>query len=233
MLISKGIKSEILDKLDDERSKITPYQSKDHYESVATGLVEKHPCLREPGSAKGWYCWVFSLKFKMGNYRQRLMAAGCPEVFVNKRKKANSKTIKKSKKGEIHFLPDPPNGQSAITSEEKRKIIVLEVQKRDPDLQLLDELMTAKFSQSRKEIIGLHCLMRDRSMQSSVELVTTDLMQSFLDGLDDLVPSLLELYKASSRRLTLSSVMQCLHKEDTSEQKNSCPAWSSALLFRG
>ena len=32
--------------------------------------------------------------------------------------------------------------------------MLLEVQKRDPDLQLLDELMTATFSQRRKEIIG-------------------------------------------------------------------------------
>ena len=57
------------------------------------------------------------------------MAAGCPEVLVNKRKKgqANSKAIKKSKKGEIHFLPDPPNCQSAVTSEEKRKIMLLEI----------------------------------------------------------------------------------------------------------
>ncbi|KAL7841268.1 hypothetical protein SRHO_G00249590 [Serrasalmus rhombeus] len=115
----------------------------------------------------------------MGNYRQRLMAAGCPEVLVNKKKKrqANSKAIKKSKKGEIHFLTDPPNGQSAVTSEEKRKIMILE--------------LNAEFSR----------------------IVTTDLMQSFLDGIDDLVPSLLEPYKVSSKRLMLSSVMQCLHKE--------------------
>ncbi|XP_072572615.1 uncharacterized protein [Paramormyrops kingsleyae] len=53
-------------------------------------------------------------------------------------------------------------------------------------------------------------------------IVTTDLLQSFLDGLDDLVPSLLELYKAgvtSSRRLTLSSILQCLHKEDTNQNR--------------
>ena len=32
--------------------------------------------------------------------------------------------------------------------------MLLEVQKRDPDLQLLDELMIATFSQRRQEIIG-------------------------------------------------------------------------------
>ena len=51
MVISKGVMSEILDKLADIISKINPYPSKDHYESVATALVEKHPCLREPGSS--------------------------------------------------------------------------------------------------------------------------------------------------------------------------------------
>lgn len=156
MAVSKDIKSEILDKLADMMSKITAYPSKEHYESVATALVQKHPCLREPGSEKGWYCWVFSLKFKMGNYRQLLMAAGCPEVLVNKRKRGqtSNKVLKRSKKGEVHYLPDPPAGQSSFTSEENRKTMLLEAQKCDPDLQLLDELMTATFSQRRKEIIG-------------------------------------------------------------------------------
>ncbi|KAL6470592.1 hypothetical protein MHYP_G00217110 [Metynnis hypsauchen] len=47
-------------------------------------------------------------------------------------------------------------------------------------------------------------------------IVTTDLVQSFLDGLDVLLPNLLQLYKAavsSSRRLTLSSIMDGLQKE--------------------
>nr|XP_023670975.1 uncharacterized protein LOC111845645 isoform X2 [Paramormyrops kingsleyae] len=230
MVISKGVKSEILDKLADVISKITAYPSKDQYESVVTVLVAKYPCLREPGSAKGWYCWVFSLKFKMGNYRQRLMAAGCPEVLVNKRKRGqtNSKAIKKSKKGEIHYLPDPPEGQSVVKSEENRMTMLLEVQKSAPNLQLLDELMMATFSQRRKEIIGDEppitvvmdtwpALFNERQISTEFQrIVTTDLLQSFLDGLDDLVPSLLELYKAgvtSSRRLTLSSILQCLHKE--------------------
>lgn len=156
MVISKSVKSEILDRLADIISKITAYPSKDHFESVAKALVAKHPCLREPGSGKGWYCWVFSLRFKMGNYRQRMMAAGCPEVLVNKRKRGevNSKPVKKSKKGEIHYLPEPPEGQTADKSVKDRETMLLEVQKRDPDSQLLDELMTATFSQRRQEIIG-------------------------------------------------------------------------------
>ncbi|XP_034542093.1 uncharacterized protein LOC117814722 [Notolabrus celidotus] len=235
MVVSKGVKSEILDKLADMISKVTAYPSKEHYESVATALVAKHPCLRELGSEKGWYCWVFSLKFKMGNYRQRLMAAGCPEVVVNKRKRGqtSSKVLKKSKKGEVHYLPDPPAGQSAFTSEENRKTMLLEVQKCDPDLQLLDEMMTATFSQRRKEVIGDEppvselvnrwpALFNERQIRAEFgRIVTTDLL-SFLEGLDAWTPSLLQLCKAaisSSRRLTLQSVMQCLEKEDTNQNR--------------
>jgi len=99
MVVSKSVKSEILDRLAACITKITPYPTKNNVESVAKALVVKHPCLREPGSGQGWYCWKFSLVFMMGNYRQRMMAAGCPEVLVNKRKrgKGKSKPVKKSK----------------------------------------------------------------------------------------------------------------------------------------
>lgn len=153
MVVSKSVKSEILDRLADCIAKITPYPTKNNIESVAKALVVKHPCLRDPGSGQGWYCWKFSLVFKMGNYRQSMMAAGCPEVVVNKRKRGNekSKSLKKSRKGEIHFLPQPPAGQTALKSEKDRETMLLEVQKRDPDFQVLDELMTATFSQRRRD----------------------------------------------------------------------------------
>ncbi|XP_053296885.1 uncharacterized protein LOC128456654 [Pleuronectes platessa] len=156
MVVSKSVKSEILDRLADCITQITPYRPKNNIESVAKALVVEHSCLREPGSGQGWYCWKFSLVFKMGNYRQRMMAAGCPEVLLNKRKrgKAKSKTVKKSKKEEIHYLPQPPEGQTAVKLEKDRETMLLEVQKWDPDLQVLDELMTATFSQRRQEIIG-------------------------------------------------------------------------------
>ncbi|XP_030293215.1 uncharacterized protein LOC115593740 [Sparus aurata] len=113
--------------------------------------------------------------------------------------------------------------------------MLLEAQKRDPDLQLLDELMTATFSQRRKEIIGdepLISAVMDRwpalfsQRQLSAEfsrIVTKDLLESFVDGLDALVPRLLALYKdaASKRRLTLSSVLECLQKEDTNQNRRS------------
>ncbi|XP_030577210.1 uncharacterized protein LOC115774197 [Archocentrus centrarchus] len=236
IVVSKSVKSEILDRLADCITKITPYPTRDNIESVAKALVVKQPCLREPGSGQGWYCWKFSLVFKMGNYRQRMMAAGCPEVLVNKRKrgKGNGKPLKKSKKGEIHYLPQPPEGQTAVKAEKDRETMALEVQKKDPNLQVLDELMTATFAQRRQEIIGdepLISLVKDRwpALFSERQLiaefrriVTKDLLESFLGGLDAFMPSLLQLYKAaaaSGRRLVLSSVLDCLQKEDTNQNQ--------------
>lgn len=69
--------------------------------------------------------------------------------------------MKKSKKGEVHYLPEPPEGQNAESVEAKQKILVIEMQKKDPDLQLVDELMTITFSQCRKEIVGDEPLIAD------------------------------------------------------------------------
>ncbi|XP_074531064.1 uncharacterized protein LOC141794243 [Halichoeres trimaculatus] len=234
MVISKSVKSEILDRLADCITKITPYPTKVNLESVAKALVVKHPCLREPGSGQGWYSWKFSLVFKMGNYRQRMMAAGFPEVLVNKRKRGqgNAKPVKKSKKGEIHYLPQPPEGQTAVKTEKDCETMLLEVQKRDPDLQVLDELMTATFSKRRQEIIGdepLISAVMDRWPALFTErqviaefrrIVAKDLLESFLGGLDAFVPSLLQLYRsaaASGRKLALSSILDSLQKEDTNQ----------------
>jgi hypothetical protein len=125
MVIPKGMKTDILDTLADSMSKISPYPERQHYENVAKALVEKHPSLKEPGSGKGWYGWFHSLKFKLGNYRQKLSAAGCPEVRVNKRigEEAKGSRVKKSKKGEVHYCPDPPEGLSAEDMEGKRRMI--------------------------------------------------------------------------------------------------------------
>ncbi|MEQ2219673.1 hypothetical protein XENOCAPTIV_021743, partial [Xenoophorus captivus] len=156
MVISKGLKTDILDTLADIMSKISVYPERQHYERVARALVEKHPCLRDPGSEKGWYSWFHSLKFKLGNYRQKLSAAGCSEVVINKRKGEGLKgqNVKRSKKGEVNYCPDPPEGQSLENMEEKRKIMESEMRKKDPDHQFVEDLMVATFSQRRKEIVG-------------------------------------------------------------------------------
>lgn len=42
------------------------------------------------------------------------------------------------KKGEIHYPPEPPEGQTTVKSKKDHETMLLEVQKRDPDVQLLD-----------------------------------------------------------------------------------------------
>lgn len=83
--VSKNMKSDILDKLAEAIYAHNPYPTREEYDHVAQALINKHPCLKEPGSANGWYCWKFSLKFKMGNFRQKMRVAGCSEVRVNVR----------------------------------------------------------------------------------------------------------------------------------------------------
>ena len=58
--ISKDMKSDILDKLAEAIYAHNPYPSRDEYDHVAQALINKHPCLKEPGSVGGWYCWKFS-----------------------------------------------------------------------------------------------------------------------------------------------------------------------------
>lgn len=154
--VSKTAIQEIVDDLFDIGECAGQNPERQHYENVAKALVEKHPCLRDPGSEKDWYSWFHSLKFKLGNYRQKLSAAGCPEVVINKRRPGvpKGKCVKKSKKGEVNYCPDPPDGHTPENMEENRKLMEAEMLKRAPDLHLLEDLMVATFSQRRKEIIG-------------------------------------------------------------------------------
>ncbi|XP_073726136.1 uncharacterized protein [Misgurnus anguillicaudatus] len=236
LVISKGMKTDILDTLADSMSKISPYPERQHYENVAKALVEKHPSLKEPGSGKGWYGWFHSLKFKLGNYRQKLSAAGCPEVRVNKRKGVEAKgpRMKKSKKGEVHYCPDPPEGLSDENMEEKRRMMEVEVLKKDQDHQQIDELMSATFSKCRKEIVGDQPLIVDvisrwpamfceRQVRAEFKrVISIDLLESFLDGLDDLAPRLLEVYEAatkSANKPALKAILDCLKKDDTNDRR--------------
>lgn len=77
-----------------------------------------------------------------------MSAAGCSEVIINKQKgeDSNGKRFKKSKKGELNYCPDPPEGQCPENMEEKPEIMKAEMQKKDPDHQLLEDLMAAMFS---------------------------------------------------------------------------------------
>jgi len=55
-------------------------------------------------------------------------------------------------------------------------------------------------------------------------VVSTDLLESFLDGLDDLAPRLLEVYEAatkSAKKPALKAILDCL-KKDVSRPAENC-----------
>ncbi|XP_034093448.1 uncharacterized protein LOC117560625 isoform X2 [Gymnodraco acuticeps] len=120
--------------------------------------------------------------------------------------------------------------------EEKRQHMEMEMPKKDPDHQFIEALMTDTFSQLRREIVGDQplitelksrwpALFSERQIQAEFKrIVTMDLLSSFLDGLDGLAPTLLEVYKGASRtgkKPALKGILDCLEKDahgDTLEE---------------
>lgn len=153
--ISKDMKSDILDKLAEAIYSHNPYSSRDEYDHVAQALINKHPCLKEPGSVAGWYCWKFSLKFKMGNFRQKMRVAGCSEFRINVRTSGStsSKRLKRARKSEVNFLPDFLEVKAQSDLEIERYAMVCEMMKRKVDWKQIGEMMGNTFPLRRKEIV--------------------------------------------------------------------------------
>lgn len=155
LALTSDVKTDILDKIGRAMYDFNAYPTQKQIENVSRALVEKHPCLKEPGSTEGWYCWKFSLSFKMGNLRQKYRIAGCPELLVNRKRSAGQETrkMKKAKRSEINFLPDFPQGRSSNSLEEERIILVDEVKKKNVDCNLIDSLMGQTFALRRQDIV--------------------------------------------------------------------------------
>ena len=136
---------------------------------AAEALVKAHPCLKEPGSASGWYGWKISLKFKMGNYRTRLARSGCKEVSVNTGKRSTNNpekahphsNIKKARRAEVNFLPNFRRGQNEDSLEEMRIQMKAEVDRADRNLQSIEKLMQTTFALRRQEIVQGDPLVKD------------------------------------------------------------------------
>lgn len=72
--------SDILEKLAESIFRYTAYPTHVHILTV----VQKYPCLKEPGSFLGMYGWQQSLKYKMGNYPSKIrnQNIACPGLQV-------------------------------------------------------------------------------------------------------------------------------------------------------
>lgn len=151
--VTRDIKIEILEKLAETMYSFKAFPSDSEIEQVALALVSRHPCLRELGCDTGCKGWKMSLKFKMGNYRQKLRNAGCSELD-NKRDDGSRVPHKKPRRSEINFLPDNPVGLDDAALEHEREELELEVKKRNMDMTKLNTKMQTTFPLRRKEIVN-------------------------------------------------------------------------------
>lgn len=157
--ISRDMKSEILLKLAETIYSFMTYPTLEHFGCVPKALVEKNPCLTQPGSTSGWYGWKHSIKFKMGNYRHKLKGVGCRELEVNSEKSGAGDTrgkrnkVKKPRWSETNFLPDLPQGRDSRSLEEDREKMVQEMRKTTPNLAYIDDSMNATCALRRQEIV--------------------------------------------------------------------------------
>lgn len=70
--VSRDMKIEILDKIAQSAFDIKAYPEHGELESIASALILKYPCLKEPGKGKGYEGWLVSIRNKLNNYRAKL-----------------------------------------------------------------------------------------------------------------------------------------------------------------
>ena len=158
-LTTPSVKSDILERLAEAMFSYTAYPNDPQRAAVAQALIEKHPCLREPGSFNGFYGWQQSLKYKCGNYRSKLKAHGNPELMINTLKhkqdgdKKPAKNIKKPRKSEVNYLPPHPAGQTDDSLENVRLALIAASMTEDNRLRIND-MMSRTYSCRRREVVG-------------------------------------------------------------------------------
>lgn len=160
LLNHPSLTSSVLEKLAEVVFGYTAYPTGIQIFTVVEALIEKFPCLREPGSFNGLYGWQQRMKWKMGNYRAKLRGRqlACPELEVNslKRRSSNetgsSKGIKRPKKAEVNYLPPLPIGDTEDTLEKERVDMLQEIKKKNNE-RVISEKMERSFSFRRQEVV--------------------------------------------------------------------------------
>lgn len=163
LLNNPRVISSILEKLSEAIFCFTAYPTGVQILAVAEALVEKYPCLKEPGSFNGLYGWQQRIKYKMGNYQAKLQGRqlAIPELEVNtlKRRCSNeegsSKGIKRPKKAEVNYLPPLPLGETEETLEKERLDLLKEIKKKNNE-KMINEKMEKSFAVRRIEVVN-HC----------------------------------------------------------------------------
>jgi len=165
VLNNTRVKSEIMERLADYIYSYTAYPTGLQVAQIAEALVQKHPCLTEPGSRNGWIGWMYSLKYKMGNYRSKLRNLGFPEVTCNSLKNKRpgerkpAQNVKKARKGEVMYLPHYPSGESSEQQEQQRLKILSELKKKERAT--VSELMSNTFAHRRQDVVSLQLSIKE------------------------------------------------------------------------
>lgn len=157
-----SVLSDILERLAESIFQYVAYPVSTQFLDVAEALIQKYPCLKEPGSYNGCYRWQQRLKYKMGNYRTRLGGLGCPELDVNSlrkkrpHEKAPAKNVKRPKKSEVNYLPPHPQGETEESLEHERVELLSEVRKRDNCPIIIEEMQRHSLFTGKKLLIKNH-----------------------------------------------------------------------------
>lgn len=139
----------------------TAYPSGLQVSAVTEALLEKFPCLKEPGSFAGMYGWQQRIKNKMHNYRAKLKVRkyAYPEIEINTLKRkwsgdaAPAKNVKKPKKAEVNYLPPHPVGENQDSLEKDRLALISEMKKKNNE-KIITEKMSKTFSTRRAEVVA-------------------------------------------------------------------------------
>ncbi|XP_010901889.1 uncharacterized protein LOC105029970 [Esox lucius] len=213
--ITRDQKHNILDRMAWTIYNFKAYPNDKQFAKAAEALVNKHPCLKEPGSRTGCEGWKNSLKFKMGNYRQKLRRVGFPEVAVNGGKRSKHRpnseparsNIKRARRAEVNFLPNFPQGENEASLERQRLEMVHEMTKETRDLPHINQNMHNTFALRRQEIVKSSppvehlqtrwpALFLEDQVHAEFQRITNQsLQQTFYDALDQHTPRLLTLFR--------------------------------------
>ncbi|KAL1270834.1 hypothetical protein QQF64_029850, partial [Cirrhinus molitorella] len=211
--VSRDMKIEILDKIVQTVFDIKADPDNQEIESIASALVSKYPCLKEPGKGKGFEGWLISIKNKLNNYRAKLREAGCNEVIVNRKRKDDASnqrsfTLKKAKRGEVNHVPEHPCNHTDTSLEEQRIILVEETKKARRDMAAISEKMELTFSLRRKEMVQEQPMIvevqerwpalffKEQICEEFFRITNKDLLGVFMAATDKYTPKLLKLYRA-------------------------------------
>ncbi|XP_021325588.1 uncharacterized protein [Danio rerio] len=212
LLNNHRVTSSVLETLAETIFCYTAYPTGVQIMNVVEMLIEKYPCLKEPGSFNGQYGWQQRIKYKMGNYRAKLRGSqlSCPELEVNQKRKTNEnptpKGFKRPRKAEVNYLPPFPFGETGESLEKERLDLLNEIRKKN-NKNIIGEKMEKTFYYRRTEVVkdcpavkdfmerwpALFC---ESEIKNEFRRITTiSLERTFLEKLDFYTPKLLALFE--------------------------------------